>query len=177
MFCTLAGLTPPPATFCPRVAVFLACVSGPARQPKQPLAPVISHMATLRRLAGISGASAVGAAAYGAHGMSDQDAHSQRAFANGNRMHLLHSIMIAVAPILKPRAPLLSGSLFAAGIAVFSGSCYAAALTGAVRPQPPENPTTAHHPWACGRAGVRENGRFAPVGGTTLIVAWLSLVA
>ena len=134
-------------------------------------------MATLRRLAGISGASAVGAAAYGAHGMSDKDAHSQRAFANGNRMHLLHSIMIAVAPILKPRAPLLSGSLFAAGIAVFSGSCYAAALTGAVRPQPPENPTTAHHPWACGRAGVRENGRFALVGGTTLIVAWLSLVA
>ena len=110
-------------------------------------------MAALRRLAGLAGASGVGAAAYGAHGLSDADAHSQRAFANGNRMHLLHSIMIAVAPTLQPRSPLLSGTLFAAGIAVFSGSCYAAALTG-----------------------VRENGRFAPVGGTTLIVAWLSLV-
>lgn len=110
-------------------------------------------MAALRRLAGLSGASAVGAAAYGAHGLSDADPLSKKAFENGNRMHLVHSVMVAVAPILKPRAPLVSGTLFAAGIAIFSGSCYAAALTGA-----------------------RENGRFAPVGGSTLILAWLSLV-
>ena len=77
----------------------------------------------------------------------------KKAFENGNRMHLVHSVMLAVAPILKPRAPRVSGALFAAGIAIFSGSCYAAALTG-----------------------VRENGRLAPVGGSTLILAWLSLV-
>ena len=110
-------------------------------------------MAALRRLAGLSGASAVGAAAYGAHGLSDADPVRKKAFENGNRMHLVHSVMLAVAPILKPRAPRVSGTLFAAGIAIFSGSCYAAALTGA-----------------------RENGRFAPVGGSTLILAWLSLV-
>ena len=87
-------------------------------------------MAALRRLAGLSGASAVGAAAYGAHGLSDADPLRKKAFENGNRMHLVHSVMLAVAPILKPRAPRVSGTLFAAGIAIFSGSCYAAALTG-----------------------------------------------
>ena len=110
-------------------------------------------MAALRRLAGLSGASAVAAAAYGAHGLSDADPVRKKAFENGNRMHLVHSVMLAVAPILKPRAPRVSGTLFAAGIAIFSGSCYAAELTG-----------------------VRENGRLAPVGGSTLILAWLSLV-
>eukprot|EP00320_Phaeocystis_rex_P002969 CAMPEP_0119069700 /NCGR_PEP_ID=MMETSP1178-20130426/27262_1 /TAXON_ID=33656 /ORGANISM="unid sp, Strain CCMP2000" /LENGTH=111 /DNA_ID=CAMNT_0007051485 /DNA_START=35 /DNA_END=370 /DNA_ORIENTATION=- len=110
-------------------------------------------MAALRRLAGLSGASAVGAAAYGAHGLSGAAPQVKTAFENGNRVHLAHSVMIAVAPVLKPRAPIVSGTLFAAGVAIFSGSCYAAALTG-----------------------VRENGRFAPVGGSTLILAWLSLI-
>ena len=79
-------------------------------------------MAALRRLAGLSGASAVGAAAYGAHGLSDADPLSKKAFENGNRMHLVHSVMVDVAPILKPRAPLVSGTLFAAGIAIFGGA-------------------------------------------------------
>ena len=75
----------------------------------------------------------------------------KKAFENGNKMHLIHSVMLAVCPRL-PR-PKLSAALFFAGTAIFSGSCYAAALSG-----------------------DRANGKFAPVGGTTLIAAWLSLV-
>ena len=48
-----------------------------------------------------------------------------------------------------PRATL---ALFSLGIAVFSGSCYAAALSG-----------------------DRAMGKLAPLGGTTLIAAWMSL--
>ena len=103
------------------------------------------------RLAGLTGASAVGAAAYGAHGFKDVDPGLKTAFDNGNRMHLAHAPMLALCPRL-PR-PMLSASLFLTGTVIFSGSCYAAALSG-----------------------DRANGRFAPVGGTTLILAWLSLV-
>ena len=107
-------------------------------------------MALITRLAGLSGATAVGAAAYGAHGLNDLDPALKRAFDNGNRMHLVHSVMLAVCPKL-PR-PMLSGGLFFAGTAVFSGSCYAAALSG-----------------------DRANGKLAPIGGSTLILGWLSL--
>jgi uncharacterized membrane protein YgdD (TMEM256/DUF423 family) len=102
------------------------------------------------RVAGLSGASSVGAAAYGAHAFKG-DSTLQKSFENGQRLHMLHSVMLAMCPML-PR-PHLSGCLFLGGIAVFSGSCYAAALTG-----------------------DRANGRFAPIGGSTLIAAWLSLV-
>lgn len=107
-------------------------------------------MALITRLAGLSGASAVGAAAYGAHGLNDLDPALKKAFDNGNRMHLVHSVMIAGSAKL-PR-PMLSGGLFLAGTVIFSGSCYAAALSG-----------------------DRANGRFAPIGGSTLILGWLSL--
>lgn len=108
-------------------------------------------MTTLIRLAGLSGASAVGAAAYGAHRMSDADPALKKTFDNGNRLHLVHSVMVAVSPQL-PR-PVLSGTLFMTGTVVFSGACYATALFGA-----------------------REAGKLAPLGGSTLILAWLSLV-
>ena len=44
------------------------------------------------------------------------------------------------------------GGLFAGGVALFSGSCYAAALSG-----------------------DRANGRLAPYGGGMLIAGWLAL--
>lgn len=46
------------------------------------------------------------------------------------------------------------GGLAAAGILLFSGSCYAAALTG-----------------------NRSNGKLAPFGGFSFIFAWLALAA
>ena len=102
------------------------------------------------RVAGLSGASSVGMAAYGAHGLK-LDATLTKTFENGNRMHMIHSVMIAMAPLLK--RPHLTGMLFTGGVAVFSGSCYAAAFTQ-----------------------DRTMGRFAPIGGSTLILGWLSLV-
>ena len=108
-------------------------------------------MALITRLAGFSGASAVGAAAYRAHGLNDLDPALKKAFDNGNRMHLVHSVMLAVCPTLK--RPMASGALFFTGTAIFSGSCYAAALSG-----------------------DRANGKLAPIGGSTLILGWLSLV-
>ena len=102
------------------------------------------------RVAGLSGASSVGAAAYGAHGLKG-DATFTKTFENGSRLHMIHSVMLAMCPMFK--RPHLTGSLFLGGTAILSGSCYYAALT--------QN---------------RENGRLAPIGGTTLMLAWLSLL-
>ena len=64
---------------------------------------------------------------------------------------MIHSVMLAMCPLMK--RPHLSGAFFLMGITVFSGSCYAAVATQ-----------------------DRQNGRFAPVGGTCLILGWLTLV-
>ena len=74
-----------------------------------------------------------------------------KTFENGNRLHMIHSGMLALCPMLK--RPHTSGVFFLTGIVVFSGSCYAAALTR-----------------------DRTMGRLAPFGGTSLIIGWLTLV-
>mmetsp|Transcript_33091 Transcript_33091/g.45867 ORF Transcript_33091/g.45867 Transcript_33091/m.45867 type:complete len:113 (+) Transcript_33091:195-533(+) len=102
------------------------------------------------KIAAVSGASAVGVAAYGAHGFKPSDPYFQKPFDNGNRFHLVHSGLIALAPLT--RRPNLIGGLFTAGTAAFCGSCYAVAL-----------------------AEDKSMSKFAPFGGTTLIVAWLAL--
>ena len=107
------------------------------------------------RLAGLSGASSVGMAAYGAHGVSHLDSQFKMVFDNGNKLHMAHSmaVLAGASSVKCLRAPSLTLGLFTAGIGLFAGSCYGAALT--------EN---------------RSNGRLAPVGGTALIAAWLSLI-
>ena len=111
-----------------------------------------SPMATIwRRLAGLSGASSVAMAAYGAHGIKYSDPALKTTMENGVRLHMIHSVALAVCPLM-PR-PHLTGALLLGGIGIFSGSCYAAVLTE-----------------------ERRNGRFAPVGGTLLMLGWLSLV-
>ena len=90
-------------------------------------------------------------AAYGAHGLKSNDPALKVTMENGVRLHMVHSVMLAICPLL-PR-PALSGALFLGGIAGFSGSCYAAVLTQ-----------------------DRQNGKFAPVGGTLLMLGWLSLI-
>ena len=125
---------------------------APARLSATSVVADFTAMAAVwRRLAGLSGASSVGLAAYGAHGLKLDDPALKVTFENGVRLHMLHSVMLAMAPLL-PR-PALTGSLFLGGITVFSGSCYAAVFTQ-----------------------DRKNGRFAPFGGTALILGWLSLV-
>ena len=106
----------------------------------------MSAAAWCRRAAAVSGASSIATAAYGAHGLKDVDATLTKAYDNAVKYHQLSSVMLAVAS--KMLRPGLTGSLFALGTLGFSGSCYAA----------------------------RANGRFAPYGGGTLILAWLTLL-
>eukprot|EP00933_Yihiella_yeosuensis_P011808 TRINITY_DN11953_c0_g1_i1.p1 TRINITY_DN11953_c0_g1~~TRINITY_DN11953_c0_g1_i1.p1 ORF type:complete len:131 (+),score=17.12 TRINITY_DN11953_c0_g1_i1:46-393(+) len=105
-----------------------------------------------RRVAGLSGATSIAAAAYGAHGFKPSDEKFVQAFQNGKNLHMLHSVMIIVGPLVA-RWPHATGVLFSTGTAMFSGSCYASALTE-----------------------DRSLGRLAPIGGGTLILAWLSLI-
>ena len=72
-------------------------------------------------------------------------------FERGNRYHLLHSLLLAAAPLAHRSHTV--GMLTSAGIVLFSGSCYAAAFT--------EN---------------RANAKLAPFGGMSLIAAWLCLM-
>ena len=108
---------------------------------------VISRIHTV---AAASGASAVGAGAYGAHAYKPTEAKFKEVYDTANRYHLVHSLLIAVAPLT--RRPMLVASLATAGVAAFSGSCYAVALS-------------EHRPY----------GALAPVGGFALIGAWAAL--
>eukprot|EP00467_Chlorarachnion_reptans_P003381 CAMPEP_0114519412 /NCGR_PEP_ID=MMETSP0109-20121206/18990_1 /TAXON_ID=29199 /ORGANISM="Chlorarachnion reptans, Strain CCCM449" /LENGTH=114 /DNA_ID=CAMNT_0001700151 /DNA_START=98 /DNA_END=442 /DNA_ORIENTATION=+ len=102
------------------------------------------------RVAGLSGALSVGAAAYGAHKFDTDDESLRKSFENGKSLHMIHSGMIALSPLT--RRPHMVGSLFTVGTGIFSGSCYAKAITG-----------------------EGKYGQYAPIGGTTLILAWLAL--
>ena len=118
------------------------------RRRSSPVLPMSKQI--WRRIAGLSGASSIGLAAYGAHGLKC-DQKLRTTFENGVRLHMTHSVMLALCPLL-PR-PALSGALFTAGIIGFSGSCYAAVFTN-----------------------DRANGKYAPYGGSLLIAGWLTLV-
>lgn len=102
------------------------------------------------RVAAVSGATAIGLGAYGAHAFKPQDPHFTEVFKRANHYHLLHSLLLAIAP--STRYPWLVGGLTLAGTALFSGSCYAVALQ-------------QDRAW----------GKMAPYGGMTLIAAWLAL--
>ncbi|GLC34741.1 hypothetical protein PLESTB_001158400 [Pleodorina starrii] len=102
------------------------------------------------RIAAISGATAVGLGAYGAHGFKPKDSYYLEVFRRANNLHMVHSLLLAIAPSTK--RPWLVGGLTLAGMALFSGSCYTIALQ--------EN-----RKWA----------KLAPIGGFTLMAAWLSL--
>lgn len=51
-----------------------------------------------RIAAALSGASAVAAGAYGAHALKPRDPYYVKVWERGNHYHLLHSLLIAVAP-------------------------------------------------------------------------------
>ncbi|CAH8563765.1 unnamed protein product [Schistosoma turkestanicum] len=103
------------------------------------------------RLAGLSGALAIIASAYGAHGFRDEEEMQRQVFKTGAYYHLVHSVVLLNAPLFK--RPLLSPALFATGTLLFSGSCYYVALSRDDR-----------------------FSRIAPIGGITLVFAWLSLL-
>ncbi|KAL3989480.1 hypothetical protein ACH3XW_27845 [Acanthocheilonema viteae] len=108
----------------------------------------------LVRLAGLSGVLAISLGAYGAHVLRESgnaDERRIRAFENGNRYHLIHSVTLFLAN--KARFPWLTISLLLGGMAIFSGSCYHYSITG------------------------KENFRkYAPIGGIMYILAWISFL-
>ncbi|KAI8120344.1 transmembrane protein 256 homolog [Lucilia cuprina] len=105
------------------------------------------------RLAGLSGASAVVLGAIGSHHLNIQDKPELRnVFETANRFHFFHSIALLGMPMAK--YPLVSGSLMVLGTLFFSGTLYYRAFTGNKPPY----------------------ARMAPLGGTCLILAWLSLL-
>ncbi|KAB0802265.1 hypothetical protein PPYR_04451 [Photinus pyralis] len=118
-----------------------------------PLWELAAEHAPIIRFVGLSGALAVGLGAYGSHKSYPKDKESElkSIYETGNRFHFLHTLALLATPMC--RRPLLSSSLFAVGTTLFSGPCYYHAFTGENR-----------------------FGRLAPIGGSILILAWLSLI-
>jgi uncharacterized membrane protein YgdD (TMEM256/DUF423 family) len=104
--------------------------------------------------AALLGAAGVALGAFGAHGLRARlDAQALGVWETAVRYHLVHAVaLLAIA--LSPHAAALrpSGWLFAAGIALFSGSLYALAL-----------------------GGPRALGPLTPVGGLAFLAGWLWL--
>lgn len=104
--------------------------------------------------AALLGAAGVALGAFGAHGLRARlDARALEVWETAVRYHLAHAVaLLAIA--LSPQAASMraAGWLFAAGIALFSGSLYALAL-----------------------GGPRLLGPVTPLGGLAFIAGWLWL--
>jgi uncharacterized membrane protein YgdD (TMEM256/DUF423 family) len=112
---------------------------------------------TFALLGAMFGFAAVAAGAFGAHALRSRlAADAMVVFETAVRYHLVHALaLFAVAWVASqwPSGPArLSGWLFVLGIALFSGSLYALAVTG-----------------------VRHFGVIAPFGGLSLLAGWLAL--
>ncbi|VUZ54563.1 unnamed protein product [Hymenolepis diminuta] len=120
---------------------------------KAPGIPIRISSGANAKLAGILGATAVAALAYSAHGFQDSERSGDRfkTFKNGADINILHSL--ALLGVQSSRFPKLTTALFLVGTVLFSGTCYYTALTN-----------------------DRRLVRIAPIGGTTLIIAWLTFV-
>ena len=110
-----------------------------------------------RVVGSISGCTAIGTSAYGAHGLKPSKETYGKTFESGSRFHLLHSILLLSTPTIcghkkNIRLANVSGAFLTLGITLFSGSCYAVAITE-----------------------DRQNGKLAPMGGVALMAGWLSL--
>ncbi len=110
-------------------------------------------------VAGLALALAVIFGAFGAHGLRDRiDAYSMSVYERAVFYHFVHALGLLITSVL-PRAGVISAlttawtcSLLLAGIIIFSGSLYALAITG-----------------------IRGLGAITPLGGLSLIAAWLLL--
>jgi uncharacterized membrane protein YgdD (TMEM256/DUF423 family) len=113
-------------------------------------------LAWQRVIGGLSGCTAIGTSAYGAHGLKPTKESYGKTFESGSRFHLLHSILLVATPSICGRRNMrmanITGLLLTAGMVLFSGSCYAVALTE-----------------------DRSVGKAAPIGGMALMAGWLSL--
>ncbi len=104
-------------------------------------------------------AAAVLIGAFGAHALRDRlDAYATGIYERAVFYHVVHALgLLAVgiaigANVAAPGAATLAGWLLLAGIAIFSGSLYALALSG-----------------------VRALGAITPIGGLAFVAGWITL--
>lgn len=108
------------------------------------------------KIAGVYGCSAVGLGAIGAHALpTRREQKIIDVFKTGTHYHLIHTVILASAAMALPvgRKKTVVCSLFATGILLFSGGCYA--VTYFNTRDPYSKPT--------------------PIGGTLLMAGWLAL--
>jgi len=119
----------------------------------EPLWKLAQSSGPFVKVAGISGALAVSLAAYGAHKKypKDQVGDLKAIYESASKIHFIHTLAILGVPLAK--YPVVSGSMFMLGTLLFTGPCYYHAFSG-------EN----------------KFGKVAPIGGTVLILAWVSLI-
>jgi uncharacterized membrane protein YgdD (TMEM256/DUF423 family) len=100
----------------------------------------------------INAALAVAAGAFAAHGLKDRlEKPALDIFETAARYHMYHALAMVLAGLLLARS---AGWTFQVGIALFSGSLYALALTD-----------------------VKVLGAVTPLGGLAFLVGWLWLAA
>ena len=103
----------------------------------------------------INGALAVAAGAFGAHGLRSRlEPRALEIFETAARYHMYHALAMILAALIATHAPgaRTAGWLFQAGIAIFSGSLYALALTD-----------------------VKVLGAITPIGGLAFLAGWIWL--
>lgn len=106
-------------------------------------------------IASLTGATAIALGAFGAHALKDTLAEQGTAstWQTASLYHLLHSpvlLILALQTSIRKR----TFNLFAAGVAVFSGSLYVLCLSN-----------------------IKSLGAVTPLGGVLLILAWLDLLS
>jgi uncharacterized membrane protein YgdD (TMEM256/DUF423 family) len=110
----------------------------------------------LLTLAGAFGFAAVALGAFGAHGLRDRLSPALlEVWRTGVLYHLVHAVTVLALALAadRLRRPRLVAGLFCAGIAIFSGTLYALALTGVT--------------WL---------GAITPIGGVLLLAGWAALI-
>ena len=98
---------------------------------------------------------AVAAGAFAAHGLRNRlETRALEIFETGARYHMYHALAMILAALVAASMPgaRTAGWLFQAGIAIFSGSLYALALTD-----------------------IKVLGAITPIGGLAFLVGWVWL--
>ncbi|XP_043275368.1 transmembrane protein 256 homolog [Venturia canescens] len=120
--------------------------------PPEPLWKIAARSGPWMRIAALSGAAAVILGAIGAHRKypDDKGLEQKQVFDTANRYHFIHALAMMGLPFC--RVPILAASFMVTGTFLFCGTCYYTAFTGDKR-----------------------FSRFTPIGGTCLILGWLSM--
>lgn len=101
----------------------------------------------------INAALAVAAGAFAAHGLRERLApRALEIFETGARYHMYHALAMVLCAVVATSGARTAGWIFQAGIAVFSGSLYALALTD-----------------------VKVLGAITPLGGLAFLAGWIWL--